>query len=347
VTLCSGLDTQRLLERLPKNRKARVVAVDTHTGGELTRVILSGGPVLPRVPIAELRTRFAADYDAVRKQLCWEPRGHRDLVVAWLTEPNVEGADLGVLFMDAQRYPLACGTATVGVITAAVEMGLVKPRKNKIVLDTPAGLVESRVEFDGERVARTFTDMVHACITKRDALIQVGDRKYFADLGFVGGYLLLVHEDQLSFPVVAAHTEQLVELGMNLVEEANRQWDVLHPRTGQPYTVDGVVFYDGRSAKQGSGTVVYGASHLDRSPCGTGTTVKMALLHARGELEVGDQYRNRGILSTEFVGTLTGLTQVGDYPGVKVRLAASASLVGFHEFFLTQGDPLGHGFILF
>jgi proline racemase len=320
--------------------------VDTHTAGELTRVILAGGPELPRLPLCEVRRLFAQEHDGVRKRLCWEPRGHKDLVVAWLTEPSDAQADLGLFFMDAQRYPLACGTATVGAVTAAVELGLVQPKGGTVVLETPAGLVESRVERENGRVVRTFTDMVHACITKHDASLSLHGRDYVVDLGFVGGFLLLVEQKQLPCAIEPSQAERLTELGMELVEEANRVWDVVHPRTGEAYTVDGVVFYDASAhgQKLGAGTVVYGASHLDRSPCGTGTTVKMALLHSRGELEVGDSYRNRGILSTEFVGNLTGLTSVGEFPGVKVRLEASASMVAYHEFFTTPEDPLAPGF---
>lgn len=341
-------DALRMWRRLPQSRLNRVVAVDTHTAGELTRVVLKSEIELPRLEVPEVRRYFAEHHDAVRKRVCREPRGHRDLVVAWLLPPSQEEAHAGVIFMDAQRYPLACGTATVGTVTALVEMGLVEPTDGEVLLETPAGLVASRVEMEHGLVRRVRLDMVRACITRRDQLLRCSEGDFRVDLGFVGGFLLLVEAKQLPFPLSPDKVEPIVSLGMEMVVAANQEWEVLHPATGERYTVDGVVFYDDsqHEALLGSGTVVYGASHLDRSPCGTGTTVKMALLHSHGGIQVGDRFQNRGILGTQFTGLLTEQVQVGGFPGVAVELAASASLVSFHELFVTPGDPLADGFLL-
>ena len=340
--------TQELHSRLPGSREGLITAVDTHTAGELTRVVLSGGPELPSLTVEELRTHFREHHDQWRKRIAWEPRGHRDLVVAWIVAPHHPEAQSGVIFMDAQRYLLACGTATVGAVTALVEMGLVVPKEGVVVLETPSGLVRCRVFVKGERVEQVALDMVPACLTQRRRLLSFDARTYAVDLGFVGGFLLLVDSRQLGFSVTPENRDKILDLGDALTQVANEELEVIHPRTGLPSTVDGVLFYDpaGHSLGIGYGTVVYGARHLDRSPCGTGTALKVALLHADGELELGQALLNRGILGTEFVGSLIEEITVGEFSGVRVRLEASASIVSFHEFFLTEGDPLAGGFLL-
>ena len=230
---------------------------------------------------------------------------------------------------------------------AAVELGIVESGKKQIKVDTPSGLITCHLKRNVGRPT-VVLEMVPACLTLRDERLHLDDRTYQADLGFVGGFLLLVEADQLDFPLDSRFSQQIVNLGEALVSAANRQWSVLHPQNGEEATVDGVVFYDSsaHADKEGQGVVVYGEAHLDRSPCGTGTTVKMALLQQKGLLQVGDRFVNRGLLDTYFTGRLERLTKVGDFPGIEVTLEGTAHLVSFHEFFVDPNDPLCAGFLL-
>lgn len=333
------------LRRLPESRAGRVVAVDTHTEGELTRVVLDGGPSLPDLRASEQRSYFAAHYDDWRRKLTWEPRGHRDLEVAWLSKSQKGDCDLRVFFMDARRYPLACGTATMGAVVAAVELGMVAPGQLKI--DTPSGLVGCHAKRNNDAIEVTL-DMVPACLTIRDESLQVGSQSYRAHLGFVGGFLLLLDSSQLTFPLERKWDQEIIGLGEELVLAATQQWEVTHPISGEDATVDGVVFFDSTHHSQllGRGAVVYGDAHLDRSPCGTGTTVKIALLQHQGLISIGQEFRNKGLLDTMFTGHLHELVQVGAFGGVKVSLKGTAHLVAFHEFFTGPGDELSGGFQL-
>ena len=333
--------------RLPEKRGDRVVAVDTHTEGELTRIVLQGGPELPDFPAAELRSFFATHLDKWRKMLAWEPRGHRDLEIAWLAPSNDSEIDFRLIFMDARRYPLACGTATIGAVVAAVELGIVENGKEWIKVDTPSGLIACHLKRKDGRPTVAL-QMVPACLTLRDETLQLDHKTYRADLGFVGGFLLLMEADQLDFPLDSRFSQQIVNLGESLISAANLQWNVLHPKSGEAASVDGVVFYDssGHADKEGRGAVVYGEAHLDRSPCGTGTTVKMALLERQGLLRPGQRFVNRSLLDTSFTGYLQELVKVGDFPGVQVSLEGTAHLVAFHEFFIDPADPLSGGFLL-
>ena len=334
-------------QRLPDRRMNRVVAVDTHTAGELTRIVLEGGPELPDFPASELRSFFETHLDDWRKTITWEPRGHRDLEVAWLCQTQQPDIDFRLVFMDARRYPLACGTATIGAVVAAWELGIVRKEATLVRVDTPSGLVSCHLNREGDRLTVAL-EMVPACLTLQAQTLQTKEQSYQADLGFVGGFLLLFEADQLDFPLDKAFSQKIVDLGEELIVAANQQWDVLHPLTGQQASVDGVVFYDARShrEREGRGAVVYGEAHLDRSPCGTGTTVKMALLERQGLLQVGQRFVNQGLLETSFIGVLKDLVQVGPFPGVQVSLEGSAHLVAFHEFFVDPTDPFPGGFLL-
>lgn len=324
-----------------------MVAVDTHTAGELTRIVLEGGPDLPDFPASELRSFFATHLDDWRKTITWEPRGHRDLEVAWLCQTADSEIDFRLVFMDARRYPLACGTATIGAVVAATELGIVRPEATVVRVDTPSGQVSCHLDREGERLSVTM-EMVPACLTLRNETLALHDRTFQADLGFVGGFLLLLEADRLDVPLDKMFSQQIVDLGEELIAAANEQWNVLHPLTGQKASVDGIVFYHSGShrEREGRGAVVYGEAHLDRSPCGTGTTVKMALLEQQGLLKVGQRFVNQGLLDTSFTGYLEKLVRVGDFPGVQVSLEGSAHLVAFHEFFVDPTDPLSSGFLM-
>ncbi len=342
-------DLSELARRLPQDRLHRLICAESHTAGELTRIVLGGGPELGPGKLSELRQMFSQEHDHLRRRLTWEPRGNKDVVVAWLTKPRSFGSQLGLFFMDARRYPMACGTATVGAITCAVELGLVQATEDQpLVVDTPAGPITAHLTLGDNRVTSVHLDMPEACVLWEDRKIELDGTKYLGTLGFVGGFLLMLEQSQLPYPILPSYGNKLVELAERLLSAANEQWQVPNPLTRQPSTIDGVVFFDSskHDDKLGSGAVVYGASHLDRSPCGTGTALKVALLSHQGRLQKGDTFVNSGLLGTTFQAELREDVMIGAYPGVQVRLKTSAHLIGIQEYFVMPDDPLGEGYLL-
>ncbi len=330
----------------------RIKAVDSHTAGESTRVILDGMPEPPAgAPAAEIRTWMQREADAWRRLLVCEPRGHRDLVGAWITPAPTSETDFGVVFMDARRYPFACGTATVGAITAMVELGLAEPRgdKGEIALDTPAGIVRARVQRDGDRVASVELEMVSSCVVAEALSLDLGALgRVVADVVYVGGCLALVSSEALPCALDPEHAADIVAFGERVIAAGNDQHALAHPISGDATTVDGCVIFDpaADAARRGRGAVVYGAAHLDRSPCGTGTAAKMTRLYARGELDLGERYENRGILDTAFTGHLAETVSVGATAGVRAHIRASAQIVKMCELVADPADPFPDGFLL-
>lgn len=345
------LNADDILGRLSERRASEIAVVDSHTAGESTRVVLGGMPEPPPGSVADVRAWMQREADHLRRFLTSEPRGHRDLVGAWITEPRAEGADFGVVFMDAKRYPFACGTATVGAITTMIELGLTSPRgdRGEVVVDTPAGLVRAYAEREGARVRAVGFEMVPSCVLERAIPLELaGGERARADIVFVGGCLVLVSAADVPFPLAAESARDIVALGEAVIAAANQQRAPVHPISGEGATIDGCVFYDpsGDPDRRGAGAVVYGASHLDRSPCGTGTAAKMTRLYERGELALGERYENRGVLGTAFDGWLVEEALVGSRAGVRARIRASAQLVGMSALYLDPADPFPEGYLL-
>lgn len=338
-----------LLGRLPAHLGRRVTIVDSHTGGEQTRVVL-GGVAAMDGDAREKRRLLAGDHDQLRRYIAFEPRGHRDLVGAWVSPTPVPGAACAIVFMDAGRYPYACGTAIVGAVTTLVELGLAEPDADTgaLRLDTPGGPVDTFVERDGDRVSAVAFELVAAVLPRPAPAPVLGRAPIEADVVFVGGALALVSTDQLDVAIMPARAGELARLGEAILAAAHHGWSVTHPVTGEPATVDGVVFYDpsGHAEHRGSGAVMYGAAHIDRSPCGTGTAAKMALLYRRGELALEDRFENRGITGTCFAGEPVADETLGTTPALRVRIRATAHITGIGVLCAdADRDPFAGGFL--
>jgi proline racemase len=349
--MSAGLDLSELRNRLDARFQRRVLAVDSHTAGESTRVILGG----LRAPdtlasVAQMRAWMQREADDLRRFITHPPRGHRDLVGAWITPPRAAGADFGVVFMDARRYPMACGTATVGAITTMVELGLVEPRggAGEIAVDTPAGLVRARVRQEGGRAASVELQMMASCVVAEALPLALESGEVEAEVIYVGGCLALVSSESMPCPLEPERAAEIVGFGEAVIAAANRARAIAHPITGEPTTIDGCVIFDPAddASRRGRGAVVYGAAHLDRSPCGTGTAAKMTRLYRRGELALGERYENRGILDTVFEGYLAEEAPVGDHAGVRAHIRTSAQLVSVGELLADPSDPFPSGFLL-
>lgn len=337
---------QRFLKRCPN----RWTTVDSHTMGEATRLILDiqtnqGFMDIPGDTMREKRDHFQKHLDHVRKLLTREPRGHRDMLAAAVTAPCTPGAHFGLIYMDARRYPFLCGHATIGAVTTLIELGLLPPQEH-ITVDTPSGPMETRIEMAEGRVASVAFSSVPAFVHGQGIPLSVpGLGVLTVDTVCVGGFFVMVDADKAGLDMSAANRASLIPLGMRIIDEANRQINVSHPERPEVSSVDVVEFYTEQDGV-GQGVVVYGESHMDRSPCGTGTTAKATLLHRKGRLSVNEQYANAGPLETRFTARIIKQTTVGELPAVCVEVQGSASITGCHTFILDNTDPFSEGFLL-
>ncbi len=317
-------------------------AVDSHTEGMPTRVITDGVGVLPGETMLQRKQGFERDRDEIRLLLMREPRGHGAMSGAILQPPCRPEADWGVIFIEVSGCLPMCGHGTIGVATVLVEEGLVEVTEPEtvITLDVPAGLVQARVAVKDGRAAQVTIKNVPAYVVELDA--EADGIRY--DMAFGGNFYAIAEAAQVGLEVVPDQAPGLIAAGLELMQAVG---EPVHPDdpairgcnhviwTGPPS--DGA---DGRAA-----TAIH-PGWVDRSPCGTGTSARMATLHARGALALGEPYVHESIIGTRFAGRLLRQTSVGGRPAVVPEISGRAWITGKGEYRLDPTDPFPEGFVV-
>jgi proline racemase len=323
---------------------ARLETVDYHTAGEPFRIVTGGVPALEGKSILAKR-RFAAEHlDGVRRLLVHEPRGHADMYGGFVTEPEDDGADLGVVFFHNAGYSTACGHGTIALVTWALESGLLElgSGQPRVVIDVPSGRLEAAARVEDGRVASVRFRNVPSFVVAR-GLQTAG---LAADVAFGGAFYASV---EAPVPVEPASLPRLVELGRAVKRELEEEREFVHPLEPELRDVYGVTFWqheeDGPPLVQRNVTV-FADGEVDRSPCGSGTSARLALLDETRELPRGQELRHLSIIGTEFRARVTGHAEVNGIPAVVTEVEGSAHLTGRHEFVLDPSDPLPDGFFL-
>ena len=345
------MDYTRVTRALSNQFPSRLRTIDSHTAGEATRLIIGGIERIPGDTMKDKLYYFKANMDPIRLLLTREPRGKRGTMAALVTEPVSKGADFGLIYMDDRRYPYLCGHATIGAVMTLIEAGVLEARGQEmiVIVDTPSGPMETRAEVKNGKIQSVAIQMVPSFVYKDDQTLDVpGIGRIVVDLVCVGGFFVMVSADQIGMQLGPSNSHRLIELGMSAIEAANQQLVVRHPTRPEVTTVDVTEFYDPSDHSRGrrKSVVIYGEDHMDRSPCGTGTTAKMTLLHHRGELAVNQPFINSGPLGTTFEGRIVTETKVGDLKGVVAEIRGSAHITGIHEFVLDARDPFPEGFLI-
>jgi proline racemase len=324
-------------------RRLIVTATDYHTAGEPFRIVTGGVEPIPGRTILEKRRYCAEHLDHVRQLLIHEPRGHADMYGCFVTEPEDEGADLGVVFFHNAGYSTACGHGTIALATAALETGMfptVEP-ETKLVLDAPSGRLPVTVAVEEGRVGRVRFVNVPAFVAAEDLEVE----GLAVDVAFGGAFYASVESPE---PVGAGALPRLIERG-RLVKRAldeEREW--VHPLEPELRGLYGVIFWqreEGAGFRQRNVTV-FADGEVDRSPCGSGTSARLALLDRSGELPRGEVLIHAGVVGTEFEGRVVADAEVGGLPAVVTEITGEAHLTGRHEFVLEPDDSLGTGFLL-
>ncbi|MCX5072852.1 proline racemase family protein [Streptomyces sp. NBC_00513] len=326
-------------------------AVDSHTEGMPTRVITGGVGVIPGATMAQKRLHFIEHLDHVRTLLMYEPRGHSAMSGAILQPPTRPDADFGVLYIEVSGLLPMCGHGTIGVATVLVETGMVPVVEpvTTVRLDTPAGLVsvDVRVE-DGAALSATFTN-VPAFAVGLDRKVEVpGFGTVTHDLAYGGNFYAFVELDALGLPFDRAHGDELLAAGLAVMDAVNASDD--RPAHPEDPSIAGVkhvyLAAPGSDARRSRHAMAIHPGWFDRSPCGTGTSARMAQLHARGLLEQGADFVNESFIGTEFTGRLIGETTVGGLPAVVPTVTGRAWITGTAQYFLDPSDPFPGGFLL-
>jgi proline racemase len=331
-----------------------VSTVDSHTAGEPTRLVVGGLPSLQGVTMAEKMVYARNELDGLRRLLLLEPRGRQDMYGAILTTSADPRADFGLIFMNTRQYTTMCGHAVIGAATTVVETGMVEAvePETTVTFDTPVGLVHTRIHIEEGRVREVSFDNTPFFVYQLDAHLTVpGLGEVAADIVYSGGFFALVKAQQTRLELVPGNAEALIDLGIQVRGAANSQLSVRHPELPFVNIVDAIEFH-GSAERQADGVlcarsaVIFGERTIDRSPCGTGTGARMAVLHAKGELKVGERFVSESIIGTRFTGQVVRETCVGEYPAIVPQVDGRAYLTGLHQFVLDPDDPFPWGFSL-
>jgi proline racemase len=325
-----------------------IQGIDSHTAGCPLRLITSGfGPIRGRTMVekrADLMSR-----DELRRLVLFEPRGSFNMPAAVLTEACSDDAEIGMIIMEPDTYPPMCGHCAMAVATIAVEAGYVRSSEGEttVRLDTPAGVVHARVQVEGGRAVSVTLDMPPSFLYQREVVLETtsyGDVR--GAIAFGGDFYLLVEAADLGLELNPDDAWVLVGAASEL-RAALADVPVQHPtlpHVNEIYQIE--ITGSGSGATDARNVVVCPPHVVDRSPCGTGTAARMAMLHGLGRMKVGDSLRHAGILDTVFTGRITGETRVGDLSAITCTVTGSAYLTGTFNFFLDPRDPFPAGFRL-
>jgi 4-hydroxyproline epimerase len=322
--------------------------IDGHTCGNPVRLVAGGGPLLNGATMMERRAHFLAEFDWIRTGLMFEPRGHDMMSGSILYPPTREDCDIGILFIETSGCLPMCGHGTIGTVTFALENGLVRPKTPGVLrLDTPAGRVVATYEERDGRVEEVRITNVASYLHARDLAVDCPELgPLTVDVAYGGNFYAIVEPQRNYRDMADFSANQLIAWSPVLRERLNQAHRFEHPQdpsinglshilwAGAP-TVDGA---DARNA------VFYGDKAIDRSPCGTGTSARMAQLHAKGRLKTGDSFVHESIIGSLFTGRVEAETKVGNHSGIIPSIEGWARMTGLNTITIDDRDPYAHGF---
>jgi 4-hydroxyproline epimerase len=323
--------------------------VDGHTCGNPVRVVTGGSiPQLQGSSMFERRQHFLAEYDWIRTGLMFEPRGHDMMSGSILYPPTRPDCDVGILFIETSGCLPMCGHGTIGTVTIALENGLIQPKTPGLLkLDTPAGLVEARYEQNGPFIESVRITNVPSFLYGQDYEVQVeGLGSLTVDVAYGGNFYAIVEPQDLYSDLDDVNPSDILRWSPKLRAAFNATYEIAHPEnpaidrlshvlwTGVPKTPGGTA----RNA------VFYGDKAIDRSPCGTGTSARMAHLAALDRLKEGDIFVHESIIGSTFSGRIEGRAKVGNHEAIIPSIEGWARVTGFNTIVIDDRDPFAHGF---
>jgi proline racemase len=326
-----------------------ISTIDTHTGGNPTRTVTSGAPKLIGRTMTEKMVYMKEHHDDFRRLLMYEPRGHGVMSGCILTEPCDPTADIGVVFIETGGYLPMCGHDTIGVCTALIEAGIFPADKTQLRLDTPAGVVDARLTIEDGKVTRvTFTN-IPSFLYQREMQVDLEELGTITlDIAYGGNFYALVDAKQVQLKLTTDHAAEIVRKAILIREAINRKARVVHPENPVIEGLTHVEFYTEAVSDVANcrNAVVIPPGAIDRSPCGTGTSAKIATLYAKEELAIGQEFIHESIVGSLFYAQVLSETKVGNVPAIIPQISGSAWVTGFHQFVIDPSDPLLDGFLI-
>lgn len=329
-------------------QKGTFYCIDAHTCGNPVRLITSGHPNLVGSNMSEKRQDFLQNHDWIRQALMFEPRGHDMMSGAFLYPPCSADSDASILFVETSGCLPMCGHGTIGTVTAGIESGLIQPKEpGKLVLDAPAGQIRVEYEQEQQQVTAVKLFNIASYLAHQNLTVEVPELgELVVDVAYGGNFYIIV-EPQANFSGIDQWSAADVLRFSPLVRDAvNKAVDCVHP---EDPTVNGAshLLWTGKPQKPDSDSanaVFYGDKAIDRSPCGTGTSARMAQLYAKGLLQVGDEFVHESYIGSQFVGKVEKAAQVGEYQAMCPSIKGWAKVYGSNCITVDDDDPYAFGF---
>ncbi len=319
---------------------------------------MTGGvPAIPGTTILEKRRWAAANLDDVRRLLVNEPRGHADMYGCFVVEPDDAGADLGVIFFHNEGYSTACGHGTIALVTWALESGrlAMHGRETTVTVDVPSGRLAcvAHCDLEAHRVLGVRFRNVPSFVLAEDVAVATSVGPVRADVAYGGAFYASVDVRSLGLSVDRASLPRLIALQREMRAALDAALDIVHPDQPELRGIYGVIFWQDEPTAPGAGpaltqrnVTVFADGEVDRSPCGSGTSARLAILHAQGRLGTGEELRHLSIVDSVFTGRVIGTLTAAGHPAVVTEVEGRAHPTGRHAFVLDPADPIGTGFLL-
>ncbi|WP_414900178.1 4-hydroxyproline epimerase [Sphingomonas flavalba] len=322
--------------------------VDGHTAGNPVRLVAGGAPLLRGQSMAERRQDFLARFDWIRTGLCFEPRGHDMMSGGFLYPPTRDDSDAGILFIETSGCLPMCGHGTIGILTFALENGLITPREpGRVRVEVPAGVIDADYRVEGDRVVAVRIRNVPAYLALEGIEIDVPDfGPLTVDIAYGGNFYAIVEPQGPYTGLDALGAARIIDLSRTIRAMLRERCEPVHPLESTIRGVSHVLWADAPKSDgaDGRNAVFYGEKAIDRSPCGTGTSARMAHLVARGKLKVGDRFVHESYIGSRFIGRVEAAADIAGKPGIIPSIEGSAIATGINTIWIDRTDPFWAGF---
>lgn len=322
--------------------------IDAHTCGNPVRLVSKGGPILHGSNMMEKRLHFLAEFDWVRKGLMFEPRGHDMMSGSILYPPHDPANDMGVLFIETSGCLPMCGHGTIGTVTIALEEGLVKPKTpGKLLLETPAGIVAVEYNQEGSRIKSVKLTNIASFLHSENLEIECPDLGLLKiDVAYGGNFYAII-DVQENFSGLENYTAgDLIRWSPILRNRLNEKYTFVHPEDNNISGLSHLLWTGATISPEADArnAVFYGDKAIDRSPCGTGTSARMAQWAAKGKLREGDQFIHESIIGSKFTGRVEAKVKCGNYDAIIPSIEGWARITGYNTIIIDDDDPYAFGF---
>lgn len=324
--------------------------IDAHTCGNPVRVVAGGGPNLVGTNMSEKRQHFLKEYDWIRRGLMFEPRGHDMMSGSILFPPHDPNNDFAILFIETSGCLPMCGHGTIGTITIAIEEGLVTPKiPGKVLMEAPAGLVEITYQQTGKKVDWVKLVNVKSYLAAENLTIEcpeLGELTF--DVAYGGNFYAIV-DPQKNFSGIHDFTaNKIIQYSQVIRDDINKKYpnQFIHPENDTIRDVSHILWTGNPldAASSGRNAVFYGEKAIDRSPCGTGTSARMAQLYAKGKLQIGEEFIHESFIGSKFIGKIEATTTLDGKVAIVPSVQGWAFVYGYNNIIIDDDDPYAHGF---